>query len=208
MKNYTKVLVIDDHPVTHIGCQYLLRDLGFNDIFEATTCEQGIAMVEKEQPDLSIVDIGLGGIGGLALIENIIHKFPKARMLAFSMHNDSVFAAKALQAGALGFLTKSSSVETFRSAVETVLREEVFLEHTMATQIAMMNVGPDMNPLSELTRRELQILQLIGEGKNHNQIANQLYVSYKTVANSATLLKSKLGVKSLPELMRIAIEHI
>lgn len=202
------VLVIDDHPVTHIGCRNLLLEAGFQTILEASDCEQGRKLVQKERPHLAIVDLGLPGIGGLALIEQLNHKFPELKMLAFSMHDDPVFAAKSLEAGAKGFLTKSSGITQFITAIETILTGNVFLEHQMATQLAVMNMGNGTNPLGDLTRRELQVLQLIGEGKSHSEIADQLHLSYKTVANCTTHLKAKLGVKKLPDLMRIAIEHI
>ncbi|MGH1405746.1 MAG: response regulator [Rhodomicrobiaceae bacterium] len=208
MIEHRKVLVIDDHPVTHIGCQNLLSELGFDIILEAADCIEGKALVEQERPELAIVDLGLPGIGGLALIEQLHRNFSDLKMMAFSMHDDAVFAAKALEAGAHGFLTKSSSVEQFRNAVETIMAQGIFLEHEMATQLALINIGQSNNPLKDLTRRELQILHYIGEGRSHGEIADELRISYKTVANCATQLKSKLGVKKLPDLMRIAIEHI
>ena len=201
------VLVIDDHPVTHIGCRNLLTEAGFQTILEAVDCDEGIAKVEKEHPDLVIVDIGLPGIGGLALIEHFSIHHPHIKLLAFSMHDDPVFASKSLEAGADGFLTKSSGLDQFILAIDTILADNVFLEDDMATQVAVMNTGKTSNPLEDLTGRELQILKLIGEGKSHGDIAAQLNLSYKTVANCATQLKSKLGVKKLPDLMRIAIEH-
>lgn len=208
MKSKNIVLVIDDHPVTHIGCRNLLTEAGFETILEAVDCEQGKTLVKEQKPEFVIVDLGLPGIGGLALIEQLRLNHPGIKLLAFSMHDDPVFAAKSLEAGANGFLTKSSGVEQFMAAVDTILSGNVYLEHNMATQLAVMNMGHGANPLGDLTRRELQILQLIGEGKSHGEIAEQLRLSYKTVANCATQLKAKLGVKKLPDLMRIAIEHI
>ena len=207
MNKYQTVLVIDDHPVTHIGCRNLLSEIGFSKIFEALDCEQGKILAEQEQPQLTIIDIGLPGIGGLALIEQLKRLFPMMKMIAFSMHDDTVFAAKALEAGAHGFLTKSSNVHQFSNAVETVMANDIFLEHEMATQLAVINMGRSNNPLKDLTRRELQILHLIGEGNSHSEIAELLHLSYKTVANCTSQLKTKLGVKKLPDLMRIAIEH-
>lgn len=207
MNKYHTVLVIDDHPVTHIGCCNLLSEIGFLKILEALDCEQGKSLVEQEQPELTIIDIGLPGIGGLALIEQLKRIAPVMKMIAFSMHDDPVFAAKALEAGAHGFLTKSSNVDQFQAAVKTVMSNEIFLEHEMATQLAVINMGRGSNPLRELTRRELQILQLIGEGNSHSEIAELLHLSYKTVANCTSQLKAKLGVKKLPDLIRIAIEH-
>lgn len=207
MNKYLTVLVIDDHPVTHIGCCNLLSEIGFSKIFEALDCEQGKSLVEQEHPELTIIDIGLPGIGGLALIEQLKRIAPVMKMIAFSMHDDPVFAAKALEAGAHGFLTKSSNVDQFQAAVKTVMSNEIFLEHEMATQLAVINMGRGSNPLRELTRRELQILQLIGEGNSHSEIAELLHLSYKTVANCTSQLKAKLGVKKLPDLIRIAIEH-
>lgn len=207
MNDNRAVLVIDDHPVTHIGCRNLLIELGYTTILEAYNCQSGLLMAQKEKPVLIIIDLNLPGRGGLALIEKLAKHRPSIRLLAFTMHDDPIFAAKSLEAGAHGFLTKSSDVNTFNEAIRKIMNNDIFLENKIATHLAILNVNKGTNPLNELTRRELQILQLIGQGASHHEMAEQLCVSYKTVANSITKLKNKLGVKKLPDLMRIAIEH-
>lgn len=200
-------LVIDDHPVTHLGCNRLLRDAGFESVYEASTCEEGYRASSKHQPEFIVLDLGLPGVGGLAMIERLLDKTPGVKILVFSMHDDPIFAARTLEAGAHGYLTKNSKPDDFTNAIRTIRAGRVYLEHEMATQLAMMNAGHGRNPISHLTPRELQVLQLVGKGRSHSEIAEQLNISYKTVANTCTQLKNKLGVKKLPDLIRIAIEN-
>lgn len=200
-------LVIDDHPVTHLGCNRLLRDAGFEYVFEASSCEEGYRIATRQQPQFIVLDLGLPGVGGLAMIERLLDKTAASKILVFSMHEDPIFAARALEAGAHGYLTKNSKPEDFTNAIRTIRAGRVYLEHEMATQLAMMNAGHGRNPISHLSPRELQVLQLVGKGRSHSEIADQLNISYKTVANTCTQLKHKLGVKKLPDLIRIAIEN-
>lgn len=201
-----EALVIDDHPVTHLGCRRLLADAGFESVLEARNCDEGYRVLERLRPELVILDLGLPGVGGLAMIPRLLQRNPDTKILVFSMHEDPVFAARALEVGAHGYLTKSSKPEDFMAAVEAICSGKIYLEHDMATQLAALKTGRSRTRFDDLTARELQILRLIGKGLSHGEIAEQLHVSYKTVANTATQLKAKLRAKSLAELIRIAIE--
>jgi DNA-binding NarL/FixJ family response regulator len=140
------------------------------------------------------------------MIERLLEKNPQAKILVFSMYDDPVFAARALEAGAHGYLSKTSKPEEFIAAIGTIRSDKVYLEHAIATQLAVLHSGRNHNPFVALSARELQVLRLIGQGKRHSDIAEQLNLSYKTVANTSSQLKAKLGAKSLADLIRIAIE--
>lgn len=200
-------LVIDDHPVTHLGCRPLLIEAGFDSVLEARNCEEGYHYAVSHQPELIILDLGLPGVGGLAMISRLLVKTPDTKILVFSMHDDPIFAARALEAGAHGYLTKSSRPEELITAVIAIRKGNSYLEHDIATQLAVLHARQGESPFAELSARELQILRLIGAGHHHSEIAEQLNLSYKTVANNCSTLKSKLGARRLPDLIRIAIEH-
>lgn len=201
-------LVIDDHAVTHIGCRLLLNEAGFEPVHEARTEEEGYRLASRHRPTIIILDLGLPGVGGLAMIPRLREKTPNSKILVFSMHDDPIFAARALEAGSHGYLMKSSRPEDLITAVNTLVDGRVYLEHGIATSLAVLHAGGGSDPINQLSARELQILRLIGQGQRHGDIAEQLNVSYKTVANTASLLKTKLGAKSLSDLIRIAIRRV
>lgn len=200
-------LVIDDHPVTHLGCRPLLREAGFEPILEARSSDEGYRLSGQYHPSVIVLDLGLPGVGGLAMIGRLLDKAPAAKILVFSMHDEPIFAARALEAGAHGYLTKTVKPEEVIKAVTMIMRGQVYLEHAIATKLAVLHSGRGASPFADLTARELQVLRLIGAGKRHSEIADQLNLSYKTVANTCSVLKSKLGAKSLSDLIRIAIEN-
>jgi len=200
-------LVVDDHPITHLGCARLLRDNGYEEVFEAHDSNDAYRLTERHKPNLIVLDLGLPGVGGLKMIGPLIERHPDTRILVFSMNEGVVFAARALEAGAKGYLIKNSTPEDFSAAVQTLEAGKVFLQREMAMELAIMNTGGERNPLSSLSDRELQVLRLIGQGKSHQEIASDINVSYKTVANTASILKRKLGAKTLSDLIRLAIEN-
>ncbi len=199
-------LVIDDHAITHIGCRLMLKECGFDSIHEARTEEEGYQLAESHNPQIIILDLTLPGPGGLAMIPRLLARAEASKILIFSMHDDPIMAARALEAGAHGYLTKTSRPEDLITAVNSILDGEIYLEQSLAEKLATMKSGRRSNPLSNLSSREYQILQCIGQGLRHGEIADKLHVSYKTVANIASILKTKLGASSLSDLMRIAIE--
>lgn len=201
-----RALVVDDHPVTHLGCRRLLGDLGYAEVLEARDGESGCRLAARHRPALIVLDLGLPGVGGLQLIPQLRERAPEARILIFSMNEGAVFAAKALEAGASGYLTKSSAPEDFTAAVRSLEAGRVFLERAMATELALLNVG-GRDPMKGLSAREHQVLRLLGRGRSHSEIAAEIHVSYKTVANTCALLKRKLGARSLSDLIRLAIEQ-
>jgi len=198
-------LVIDDHPVTHLGCGQLLRELDYDPVLEALTDRDALSLAEVYLPGLIVLDLGMPGLGGLNLIEPLLRRPPTARILIFSMNEQAAFVSKALAAGASGYLSKNSGPEDFLDAVRTLEAGKAYLPHDMAMAVATAKIGGPADPLSTLTEREHQVLRLLGEGQDLQSIADALRVSYKTAANASSAIKRKLGAKSTTELIRSAI---
>lgn len=200
-----RALVVDDHPVTHIGCRALLGELGFDEIESVDNGSAALRAVERAAPELILLDLGLPGVGGLQLIGPLRSRAPDARILVFTMNESPALAASALEAGASGFLSKNAPPEDLLTAVRAVTSNKVYLERGLAIDMATRSVKRDLDPKSCLTPREHQVLRLIGKGFTYEQIAEEIHVSYKTVANTSSSLKRKLSARSLPDLMRIAV---
>jgi DNA-binding NarL/FixJ family response regulator len=204
----TTVLIVDDHPIVLQGCRRMLQSVGVDRIIEARDTASGYQLFGNHSPDVVIVDLGLqdNGLGGLELIRRIrAHDF-NVRILVFSMHSDPVIVARALQAGATGYVVKDTSPEAIMEAFQKVRAGKRYLSDDLAMQVAFANTSGQQSPLSELTPRELQTLSLLAEGKPYTRIAEELNVSYKTVVNLSSQLKQKLDAESLPELIRTAVQ--
>jgi DNA-binding NarL/FixJ family response regulator len=206
----TRVLVVDDHPIVLQGCRRMLQDAGINDVFEARDPETGYRLYCSHKPEVVIVDLGMQdkGLSGLELIRRIRGHDAHVRILVFSMHSDPVIVARALQAGATGYVVKDTSAEKFIEAFQSVRTGTPYLSGELAMQVALANTPARQNPLAELTPRELQALSLLAEGKPYGRIAEELNVSYKTVVNLSAQLKQKLDARNLPELIRTAVQLV
>ena len=205
-----KVLIVDDHPIVIQGCRRLLEDMGVDEVLVASSLAEGFRVYRQKRPDIIIVDLSMksGSLGGLSFIRRPRVHDEQTPVLVLSMHSDRMIVSKALEVGANGYLLKDTSSEEFAKAFRSVRDGKHYLNHELASQIAFMEARGDRNPLSRMTLRELQTLSLIAEGKPYISIADELNVSYKTVVNTCAQLKAKLGVRTLPELMRIAIQHL
>ena len=200
-------LVIDDHPITHLGANRLLRELGYERIGQAMSGEDALAQLSGgDAPDLIVLDISLPGRGGLELVTPLRDAAPDARILVFSMNDQTGFAARALQAGAQGFLSKNAPPADFRDAVRMLEGGEFYLSPKHAMALATLRAGASADPLGALSYRERQVLALIGRGLGLQAIADELDVSYKTAANTSSALKKKLGVDGINGLMKFALD--
>ncbi len=206
----TRVLVIDDHPIVLQGCQRVLEDAGATSIRLASNPVEGIRAYRAERPDLIFVDLAMknGVLVGLSFIRRLRTHDQTTPIIVLTMHEDPVIASHALRVGANGYILKDTSSGDILKAMQVVRQGKTFLSHAIASAIAVMEIKGRSNPLQSMTLRELQTLELIAQGKSYGAIAEELHVSYKTVANTCSQIKSKLGVKSLPEMMRIAIDYI
>jgi DNA-binding NarL/FixJ family response regulator len=204
----TSVLIIDDHPIVLQGCRRVLLDAGVETVLEARDIVAGYRLYRRHRPDVVIVDLSLqgNGLGGLPLIQRIKAHDPRARILVFSMHSDPIIVSRALKAGAAGYILKDTSSKDLLEAFEKVRAGAHYLGGELAVQVALVGSGARRDPLAELTPRELQMLGLLAEGKPYGRIADDLGISYKTVVNTCSQLKHKLGAKNLPDLIRLAVQ--
>jgi two-component system, NarL family, invasion response regulator UvrY len=206
----TSVLIIDDHPIVLQGCRRILTDAGVETVLEARDLVSGYRLYRRHRPDVVVIDLAIkrDGLGGLPLIKRIRAHDPRTRILVFSMHGDPIIVARALEAGAKGYVLKDTSSDEFLKAFEQVRSGSPYLSGELAMQVALVQTGVHRNPLADLTPRELQALALLAEGQPYGQIAVTLNVSYKTVANLCSQLKQKMGARSLSELIRFAVQHV
>ena len=203
----TKILVIDDHPIVAQGCRQLIEDAGLGTSREANSAAEAIRIVHCFHPDVVIVDLGIDGneLAGLDLIGRL-RAASKAAVLVFSMHRDPFIVSRSLNAGANGYLVKDSAATKLVEAVRMVASGHPYLDHEIAMQLALHSPDKNKKLLADLTSRELQILTLLAKGKSYSEIAARLRVSYKTVVNTSAKLKNVLGVQTLSELIRSAME--
>ena len=201
------ILVVDDHPIVRAGVRQLIKQIPSVKVEEAETGEEGYRLFQELYPDMVILDITLPGIGGLEVLRRIRANREDAKVLMFSMHEDPVFASRAMQAGAKGYITKNNAADHLVEAIQKVLNGKIYLSADTAQKLAMLNIGAGTSALSDLSRRELEILRLLGEGRSMSDISDVLGISYKTVANNLTQIKNKLDISKTAELMRFAISH-
>jgi len=189
-------------------CRRILQDAGVEHIMEARDLVDGYRLYRRHRPDAVIVDLELHHreLDGLSLIQRIHAHDRRTRILVFSMHCDPAIVARALEAGALGYVNKDTSSAELVRAFEQVMAGTPYLSNEIAMEVALARTGLRRNPLDDLTPRELQTLTLLARGMPYGDIAEELNLSYKTVANVCSELKRKLGARNLPDLIRIAVQ--
>ncbi|PKU25172.1 response regulator transcription factor [Telmatospirillum siberiense] len=208
MPEKKRVLLIDDHAVVRAGCRMLLEGWGGLEVVEAASASEALRLMSEVAPALVLLDLNLPDGTGLDLIAPLLALDSGVRILVFSMHEDAAHATRAMERGAHGYVTKSDDPETIVEAAATVLGGAPYLSRPVAQKLALAGVGGmSRHPLAGLTRRERAVFDLFGQGKTLSEIAAQLDVSYKTVANTCSQLKTRLHVSNSAELMRLAIEN-
>ena len=200
------VLIVDDHPILLQGCKRIIEDMGIKTVIPARNIVSGYRLFRRHAPSVTIIDLSFQGnnLAGLTLIKRINRYDSKAHMIVLSMHSDPTIVSRALQAGAKGYVIKDASPAELVKAIKQVLAGKVYLGSDLARKIAFAEV--QRGPLANLTARELQTLGLLAEGKTYGPIAADLDVSYKTIVNTCWQLRRKLDVKTLPELVRTAVQ--
>ena len=201
-----RVLIVDDHPIVASGCRALFAGDSEIVILGASDAESGERMFVAEQPDVCILDINLPTVSGFELARRILARDASARIIMFSMNDDSVFAARAIEIGAKGYVSKSGDPCDLVDAIREVGSGGVYLPAALAQRVAFAGPAFSQNPLSKLTSREIEILRLLGNGKSLSEIAWLVHSSYKTIANTSSIIRHKLGLRSSSELVRFAIE--
>jgi two-component system, NarL family, invasion response regulator UvrY len=201
-----RILIVDDHPIVASGCRALLAGAPDVTILEASDAEGGEGVFVAERPDVCVLDINLPGVSGFELARRILARDATARIIMFSMNDDPIFAARAIETGAKGYVSKSGDPGDLVEAIRRVGDGGVFLPAAIAQSIAFAGSGRAESPLAKLTQREIEILRLLGAGKSLSEIAWLINASYKTIANTSSIMRQKLGLRSSSELVRFAIE--
>jgi len=203
-----RVLLVDDHAVVRAGYRMLLKNSeNIEVVAEADSGEQACKAFIDLQPDVIVMDLSMPGIGGLEAIRRIIARDANAKILVFSMHEDTVFVEQALQAGAQGYISKSSAPEILVEAIKELAAGKTHIDSDIVQRLALQKSRGKGSLFSGLSTREFEIFCLLAEGLNTSEIAKRLSLSYKTVANYSTQIKAKLNVSTIAELARLAIRH-
>ena len=201
-----RVLIVDDHPIVASGCRTVFADEPGIMLLEAADAESGELAFVTGQPDICVIDINLPTVSGFELARRIISRDASAKIIMFSMNDDPVFAARAIDIGAKGYVAKTGDPNDLLEAVREVGKGGVYLPPAIARSVAFARPALAQSPLSKLTLREMEILRLLSAGKSLSEIAWMVHSSYKTVANTSSIMRHKLGVRSSAELVRLAIE--
>mgnify|MGYP002784478341 CR=1 FL=1 len=204
------VLIIDDHPFVLQGCARIFEDAKVARVLQAASLADGYRLYRANKPAVIIVDLSIKAamLGGLSFVRRLRMHDKKTPVLVLSMHRDPMIVRRALELGVTGFVLKDAPAEEFLTAFARVRQGKAYLSPELASDVVFSEARSTASPFKSLTLRELQTLQLIAEGKPYGVIAQELNVSYKTIANTCSQIKNKLGARSLPELMRIALKHL
>jgi DNA-binding NarL/FixJ family response regulator len=207
----TKVLIVDDHPITRQGMKALInQQLNLEVCGETDNAAHAVELVSKLQPDLAIVDISLKTTNGIELTKNIKAQAPNLPILVVSMHDEALYAERALRAGAMGYVMKQDAGEKVATAIEHLLRGEIYLSAKMKEKMLHRFVNKKSDgmvfAIDTLSDREMEVFHLIGNGYSTRQIAQKLNLSSKTIDSYREHLKLKLGLDSGAELVRYAIQ--
>jgi len=199
----TRILLVDDHAIVRDGIRRLLAERGFA-FLEAASGEAALEQLAGGACDLVILDLNLPGLGGLELLRRVLKLHPAQKVLLFSQHTETIYATRAMEAGARGFVSKNAAPEELLAAVATVLEGGTVIERDIAGEIALQGIGENAY-LRPLTQRDIEILRLLAQGNSLTQIGDALGIAYKTVANTLSRIKEKLGVSHTADLIRIAV---
>jgi len=202
------ILLVDDHAIVCEGYRALLhKQPNLRVVATAADGQTAYLLYKQHQPDLVIIDLAMPGMGGIETVRRIRAWDPAARLLVLTMHQGASFALQAFRAGARGYVTKSSPPDILVRAVFEVLAGKTALSADIGQALALNRLGETRAAADLLSPREFEILRLLLTGLSSDQIAETLHVSAKTVANTRTLIKGKLGVASDIDLVRLALEQ-
>jgi DNA-binding NarL/FixJ family response regulator len=199
-----KILLVDDHAVVRAGLRRMLAMISQDEIFEAETGREGLAIARAQALDLIIVDLNLPQLGGVELVARL-RQSGAAPILVLSMHAEPLYVTRALNAGAQGYVSKNASPEEMLTAIRRVGGGGRYIEQELAQALALQTATP-ASSLAQLAPRDLEILRQLAAGKSLSEIADLLGLGYKTVANNCSLIKTKLGVARTADLLRLALE--
>jgi DNA-binding NarL/FixJ family response regulator len=208
-----RIVIVDDHPLFRKGLEQLIHsEDGFAVCGEANNAPEAMDVIRKLNPDLAIVDLSLPGANGIELIKNIRAEFSKLPILVLSMHDESLYALRALRAGAEGYVMKHEAMTNVIQAIREVFNGRPYLSPAMAAQVitkfAHRQAEGEADAVERLSDRELEVLELIGKGNDVRQIAKVLHLSPKTVETHRSHIKDKLDLKNSREVARFALQWL
>ena len=201
------ILLVDDHPVVRQGYRRVLEHQGdFRVVAEAENAANAYLAFKTHTPDIVIMDISMPGASGLEAIRNIRRWNSGTRILVFSMHSEAALVKTAFSAGASGYVTKGSEPAALIKAIRAVVRGEHAMSDDIAHVLAVESLAPSGSILDQLGEREIEILRQLAAGVTKEQIAANLNLSVKTVQNYHYLIKTKTGMRTDAQLVRLAVE--
>ena len=211
-KEARRILIVDDHPVFRDGLAGVIRQApGLTVCGEADGAQEALAAIERLKPDLVLVGLSLPGRGGLELIKDIRALHPETAALVISMHDEALYAERVLRAGGQGYIMKQEGPEKMLEAIRMVLAGQFYLSAKMSSRILGVLSGRrpgSPTAISRLTDRQLEILELTGEGKDSHAIAKLLHLSFKTVDAHRAQIRERLGLKNYTELISYAARWV
>ena len=207
-----KIIIVDDHPLVRQGMKKVIEKEGnLIVINEAGSAEEAIRLISQEEPDLAIVDISLESeASGIDLIKALRDRYPRIKTLVLSMHDENVYAERALRAGARGYVAKKEAPAVIIEAIRTVMKGELYLSGKISIKIIdRLFQGKDTGAQSLpelLSDRELEIFRMIGSGMGTGDIAKKLNISVNTIESHRKKIKDKLGIHKGSELVKAAVQ--
>jgi DNA-binding NarL/FixJ family response regulator len=212
-RDKSKILIVDDHPIVRQGLAELVNHE--NDLVvcgQAEDAHQARKAIKELRPDMAVIDISLRETSGIELIKDINVQYPNLPVLALSMHDESLYAERALRAGAKGYIMKAEATEKVITAIRKILNGEIYVSDKMAAKMVRKLVGGkakiSTTPVERLSDRELEVFHLIGKGYGTRQISERLHLSIKTIETYRAHIKEKLSLTNAAELLRYAIQWV
>ena len=201
-------MLVDDHAVVRMGFKLLLQaSSDIEVVAEADSGEAAYQMYESVAPDVVVMDIAMAGIGGIEAIKRLIAKDARVRILVLSAHEDTSHPKRALQAGALGYLSKRSAPEVLIDAIRTIAKGQRYLDAHIAQRIAVQDINGDKTPTDQLSAREFEVFIQLARGQSVSQISTTLALSASTVGTHLYNVKQKLGLTNQAEITLLAVKH-
>jgi DNA-binding NarL/FixJ family response regulator len=209
-----RILLVDDHPIFRHGLEDLLEkqaDLAI--CGHADSAPAALTEMRRLNPDLAIVDVSINGTNGIELVKQMKAESPNLSILVLSMHDESIYALRALKAGALGYVMKAEALQQVINAVRRVLDGHIFVSPRFGEKLIFKAVhggdsGATGSPVDLLSDRELEVLVMLGKGHNTKSIANELHLSVKTIETHRAHIKEKLGFADASEMVRFAVDWV
>jgi len=199
-----KILLVEDHTLVRAGLRNLLAAVSDARITEAANGREALIAQRQDRPDLILLDLNLPGMGGLELLRRMLIADKTVRILVLSMHTEPLYAARSLEIGAKGYLSKNAGADELLTAVRRVADGGRYIENAIAQELALQGVAPDRS-WQDLSERDLEIMRLLAKGLTLAEVADALGVAYKTIANACSQIKARLGVTRTTDMVRLAL---